>query len=170
MNQRSLRDRLLAAWVTAGGLGYAPFAKGTFGTLAGIAVAALIGYGAPDQYYLPLVLVAAMVAAVGGAAAGKWAEQRYGRKDPGQFVMDEVAGYLVTVAWVGFPGWTHLLVGFFFFRAFDNIKPFPCRRLEKVPHGWGIVLDDLMAGVYSLAVVIACRYFFADYFPVPEPV
>lgn len=165
MIHSSLRSRLLGAWVTAGGLGYAPFAKGTFGTLAGIAVAALIGYGAP-QYYLWLTLAAAAVAAVGGAAAGKWAEQRYGRKDPGQFVMDEVAGYLVTVAWPVFPGWTHLFVGFFFFRAFDIIKPFPCRRLEKVPHGWGIMLDDLMAGVYSLILVMACRYFFAEQWPV----
>lgn len=165
MNEKSLRNRLLAAWVTAGGLGYAPFAKGTFGTLAGIAVAALIGYGAPE-HYLWLTLAAAAVAAIGGAAAGRWAEQRYGRKDPGPFVMDEVAGYLVTVAWPVFPGWTHLFVGFFFFRAFDIIKPFPCRRLERVPHGWGIVLDDLMAGVYSLIVVMACRYLFANQWPV----
>jgi phosphatidylglycerophosphatase A len=165
MNDKTLRSRLLAAWVTAGGLGYAPFAKGTFGTLAGIAIAALIGYGAPE-HYLWLTLAAAAVAAVGGALAGKWAERRYGRKDPGEFVMDEVAGYLITVAWPVFPGWTHLFVGFFFFRAFDNIKPFPCRRLEKVPGGWGIVLDDLMAGVYSLIVVMACRYFFADQWPV----
>ena len=164
MNDGTLRSRLLAAWVTCGGLGYAPFAKGTFGTLGGIAVAALIGYGAP-AHYLELTLAAAAVAAVGGALAGRFAERRYGRKDPGEFVMDEVAGYLVTVAWTSFPGWTHLLVGFFFFRLFDNLKPFPARNLEKVPGGWGIVLDDLMAGVYSLLVMLACRHYLAGSWP-----
>lgn len=164
MSARPLRDRLLAAWVTCGGLGYAPVASGTFGTLGGVAIAALIGYGAP-QHYLAWMLAAAALVSLGGAAAGRWAERRYGRKDPGEFVLDEVAGYCLAAAWSHYPGWQHLALAFFLFRACDVIKPPPARRLEKVPGGWGIVLDDLAAGLYALGLVAAARFLFSNSWP-----
>lgn len=162
--KRTPKDRVLAAWVTCGGLGYAPVASGTFGTLGGVAVVALIGRFAPD-HYLPLVLIAAVAIAAGGAAAGGWAERRYGRKDPGEFVLDEVAGYCLAAAWPSYPGWQHLLLAFFLFRLCDVIKPPPARRLEKAPGGWGIVLDDLAAAAWALALTVGCRLLFADAWP-----
>lgn len=164
MSRPALRDRLLAAWVTCGGLGYAPVASGTFGTLGGVAAAALIGQGAPGLY-LPLLLAVGALATFGGAAAGRWAERRYGRKDPGEFVLDEVAGYCIAAAWPSYPGWEHLALAFFLFRVCDVVKPPPARRLEKLPGGWGIVLDDLAAGVWALALAAGCRLLFADSWP-----
>lgn len=159
MTSRSIKDRLMAAFVTCGGLGYAPFASGTFGTLGGVAIAALIVYGAPE-HYLAWMLGTAAVLTVAGMAAGRWSERRYGRKDPGEFVMDEVAGYLLAAAWIEPPGWTHLIVAFFAFRLFDILKPWPANRLQNLPAGPGIVLDDLVAGLYAFGVTVAWRSLF----------
>ena len=67
--------------------------------------------------------------------------------------MDEVAGYWATVAFVSEPRLTHLVAAFFVFRLFDIVKPWPGRALEKLPHGWGVVLDDVMAGIYGAALL-----------------
>ena len=77
-------------------------------------------------------------------------------------VASGTVGYLVAVAWIGFPGWNHLILGFFLFRLFDIVKPPPARRLEKLPGGWGIVVDDLVAGAYALVVMVALRSLFPD--------
>lgn len=152
----SLSDRLMAAFVTCLGLGLAPVASGTFGTLGGVAIAALILYAAPEHYLL-LTLTAAAAISLAGMAAGRWAERRYGRKDPGEFVQDEVAGYLLAATWIEAPGWSHLLVAFFAFRLFDVLKPWPANRLQNLPAGPGIVLDDLVAGLYAFGVAAAWR-------------
>ena len=61
-----------------------------------------------------------------------------------------------------FPGWPGLIAGFFLFRLFDIVKPWPARRLEKLPRGWGIVVDDLVAGVYALVALVLLRMTFPD--------
>lgn len=162
--QGTLRDRLLAAWVTCGGLGYAPVASGTFGTLGGVALAALIGSADPE-HYLPWLLLGTALVALGGALAGGWAERRYGRKDPGEFVLDEVAGFGLAAAWTAWPGWAHLGAAFFWFRVCDVLKPFPARRLERLGGGWGIVADDLAAGVWALGLTIATRWIAGSAWP-----
>lgn len=157
----TLKDKIVEMYVTWFGLGYAPVASGTFGTLGGVAIAALIGWTWPE-YYLISLIVLTIVMSFLGALAGRWAEKRYGRKDPGEFVLDEVVGYMVAVMWVGFPGWTHLILGFFLFRLTDIVKPWPARRLEKLPGGWGIVVDDLVAGAYALVALIGLRFAFPE--------
>ena len=138
---------------TFGFLGLAPKAPGTFGTLGGVALAwALAG----TQQYLLWVLVVAAALYVLGRAVAPGAEARAG-KDPGWFVIDEVIGYLLTVAWLGGPTWLTLGVGFCLFRCFDILKPWPVRALERVPGGDGILLDDVMAGLYAFAVLAALR-------------
>lgn len=154
--------------LTAGGLGHAPFASGTFGSLPGPA-AALVLYGAvvlmgrPDLAHLVINLGLVILGVTFARACvvhGQWAESRWGRKDPGQVVADEVAGQALTL--LGLP-WaaaatSDALVrnlalaaaGFFFFRLFDVLKPPPARGLERHPGGWGVLLDDLAAGVYAL--------------------
>ena len=156
-----LRDLPTAAFVTCFGLGNAPFAPGIFGTLGGVALAALAAFTWPELY-LPLVIAAVVIVSLGCAAAGGWAERTYGRKDPGAFVADEVAGYLVAAAWVSAPGWNHLLAAFVLFRVFDIVKPPPAKRLEKLPKGWGIVVDDLVAGAYALVVLVVLRALFPE--------
>lgn len=155
----SWKDRIVEMYVTWFGLGYAPVASGTFGTLGGVAIAALVGWTWP-AHYLGLLILLTVVMSFLGALAGRWAERRYGRKDPGQFVLDEVVGYLVAALWIGFPGWTHLILAFFLFRLTDIVKPWPARRLEKLPGGWGIVVDDLVAGAYALGILVGIRSLF----------
>lgn len=75
-----------------------------------------------------------------------------GRKDPGFVVIDEVAGQMIAL--IGSPlGWKYLIAGFILFRSFDIVKPFPLRRLEKLPEGTGIMMDDVGAGLYALVLL-----------------
>jgi phosphatidylglycerophosphatase A len=137
--------------VSAGFLGCSPWAPGTVGTLGGVALAwALSG---TSRYLLWTVLACAVIYAV-GRSLGPWSERHAGGKDPGFFVLDEVLGYLVTVAWTSGPSPLTLVVGFFVFRFFDIFKPGPARRLERVPGGDGILLDDLVAGLYGFVLVL----------------
>jgi phosphatidylglycerophosphatase A len=141
---------LLATWF---GLGYAPIVSGTFGTLGGVALAALYGWTWPD-YYLALCLITAALLTWIGIPVGDWAEKHFGRKDPGEFVLDEVAGYMIAVAWLEFGGWKQLFAAFVLFRLTDIIKPPPARKMEALPGGLGIMVDDLVAGLWALAIMV----------------
>lgn len=144
--------RLAVVLATGFGSGYSPFAPGTAGTAVAVPLGALLLATVPGW---PQVLVIAAVAAVSIWAA-EVAAPVFGLKDPGQIVVDEIAGYLVTVALLP-PGWATLAAGFFAFRVFDIVKPWPCRRAEALPGGIGIVADDLLAGVYAnLSLRILC--------------
>ena len=144
-----------AIWIaTAGGAGYFPIAPGTAGSLVGVAV--VVGLA-----QLPLrgtAAVGTLAAAslvlfgLGVWAAGK-AEEFFGRTDPGQVVMDEVVGQMLTFLLLPHASWKWLLGGFLLFRAFDILKPFPARQAERIRRGWGIMLDDVIAGGYGLAVL-----------------
>ena len=137
--------------VSAGFLGCAPVAPGTFGTLGGVAIAwALSG---SKHYLLWLGLTAVLIYLV-GRPLGPWAEAHAGKKDPGIFVLDEVLGYLITVAWTAGPSLVALAVAFFVFRFFDVLKPRLARKAEHLPGGDGILLDDVVAGVYGFVLVM----------------
>lgn len=136
------------AIATAGLTGYAPVAPGTVGSLVGLLILFAIRIGGD-----PMVEVAVLVAVI---VSGVWAagvvEDQVGKEDPGIVVVDEVAGMLVTLFWIPLT-WPTALLGFVAFRLFDIIKPFPARRAERLPGGWGIVADDVFAGVYAYIVV-----------------
>jgi len=143
-------DRLLRwLWIpigTLGGLGYAPVAPGSVGSLAVMGAVWVWG---------PMASAALMVWAIAlflvGTAAAWILEARWG-KDPGRIVIDEAAGMLIGLIWVP-PDLWWLGTAWLLFRVFDIWKPFPCRQLERVPHGWGVTLDDIMAGIYTCGVV-----------------
>ncbi|HET7694071.1 MAG TPA: phosphatidylglycerophosphatase A [Vicinamibacterales bacterium] len=129
---------------TAGYCGYFPIAPGTAGSAAGLLVFLLVRWTGS-----PIVEVAAIAAIfAAGAWAATHAERFFGGIDPGPVVVDEVVGMLITLAFVP-TGWAAMLAGFFLFRVFDVIKPFPADRLEKFHGGFGIMADDAMAGVYA---------------------
>ena len=116
-----------------------------------------------DHWVLPrakaiavLVTVAVVLLAVGVWAAGK-AEDFFGRTDPGQIVLDEVVGQILTVLLIPSLTWKWLLGGLLLFRALDVLKPFPARQAERIPRGWGIMLDDVIAGVYGLVLLSVIR-------------
>jgi phosphatidylglycerophosphatase A len=145
-------NRLALAIATAGGAGFVPIAPGTAGSAIGVLVyLATMHWPAVWQ-----ILLVAAVSSIGIAAATR-AATLLGRKDPGQVVIDEVAGQLVTLllTGVGTPG---AVAGFLLFRVLDVLKPWPARRFEALPGGVGIMADDLMAGVYgNLILLIGVR-------------
>jgi phosphatidylglycerophosphatase A len=145
-----LRSVALAC-ATVLGVGYVPFAPGTFGSAAGL----LVWWMLPAS---PVVQSAAIVALfVLGSWSGSVAERHFGRTDPGHVVIDEVMGMLMTL-FLNPVGWIGALGGFLLFRIADVIKPYPANRLERLHGGVGIMADDGMAAVYAnivLRVVLA---------------
>ncbi|HTM19020.1 MAG TPA: phosphatidylglycerophosphatase A, partial [Kofleriaceae bacterium] len=136
---------------TAGGAGYSPLAPGTCGTAVAVPLAWL---AAP----LPLwafALVAAGITAVGIGAA-ELADRSWGTHDSGRIVIDEVAGYFITVAFADPTRPAVLGLGFVLFRLFDIVKPPPVRWIDRnLPGGAGVVLDDVAAGLGAGAVLLA---------------
>jgi len=103
-------------------------------------------------------LVAAVVVTLIGIPASTRVSRAFGLKDPQFIVIDEVAGQLTTLIGVSL-AWKTFLAGFILFRVFDIWKPFPIRRLERLPEGTGIVVDDLGAGFYALVVMHLLPHF-----------
>ncbi|MDO3377434.1 phosphatidylglycerophosphatase A family protein [Geoalkalibacter halelectricus] len=148
------RRRLLLLLATNGGLGNFPWAPGTVGTLAGIPAFWLLAR-LPAPLYL-LVWTALLILACWVAhEAGRY----YGVVDDRRIVIDELVGYLVTVALVPF-SWTTALLGFVFFRLFDILKVWPASWFDRrMKNGVGVVLDDVVAGLYGAAALHLCLAF-----------
>ena len=138
--------------VSAGGLGYLPIAPGTWGSLAGLIIFILVGLSGSLLFTSVVVLAALILFSVLNVVLGPWANSHYQCKDPSPVVIDEVAGYLVAVLLLPIDGanlYYSAACAFFVFRIFDILKPPPARGLERLPAGWGILADDLAAGLYS---------------------
>jgi phosphatidylglycerophosphatase A len=145
--------RLAVFLATAGYTGYFPLAPGTVGSAVGLVVYLLVWWSGS-----PIVEVALIV---GLFAAGVWAgtiaERYFGGIDPGPIVLDEVVGMLITLAFIPVNAYG-AVAGFFIFRVFDVIKPFPAGRMEKLHGGLGVMADDAMAAIYgniTLRILIA---------------
>jgi phosphatidylglycerophosphatase A len=141
---------------TACGIGYAPFAPGTFGSAAGVALWAVLPSSAIAHAVTILVLFV-----IGSWSSGV-AEHHFGRTDPGQAVIDEVMGMLITLFMNPVGRWGALFA-FLVFRAADIVKPYPANRLERLHGGIGIMADDAMAGVYANIAVRAVSLLAARY-------
>ena len=142
---------IIIALASAGYVGYMPIASGTFGTLVAIpifwAAHSLLG-GAPILYTLAVAVAVAAACWIAGEA-----ESAFGEHDSGKIVIDEVVGYLAATLLVA-PTWTNTIAAFLVFRAFDVLKPFPAGYIDKnVGGGAGVVLDDVVAGLYSNLVL-----------------
>ncbi|MBN2370685.1 MAG: phosphatidylglycerophosphatase A [Vicinamibacteria bacterium] len=131
------------------GSGYSPIAPGTMGSVVGLLL------------FLPLMKRSIIVQISSIAAllflaivSATVVSRRVGRKDPRIVVIDEWVGIWVTLVGQTMTPWL-LVLAFFAFRVMDVIKPFPARRLEDLPEGWGIVLDDFVAGLYAYCIVLA---------------
>jgi phosphatidylglycerophosphatase A len=143
MSQPGRRTPVLPlALATAIGVGYAPVASGTFGSAAGLILWAVL----PGDWLVQALVIAAL--AVVGSWSSSVAERYFEAADPSQVVIDEVMGMLITLFMVPV-GWKGALVGFFLFRVFDVIKPYPANRLERLPAGMGVMADDFMAAIYA---------------------
>jgi phosphatidylglycerophosphatase A len=152
------------AWTVATffGAGFGKPGPGTWGSVAAVliwsAVAFLLHPGA--NLLLMLTLMGVVLSVGLGVPAATIAEREAGRTDPGFVVIDEVAGQWITLLPLTFaPGsahldWKHVVAALLLFRIFDVTKPFPIRKLENLPEGWGILFDDVAAGLYAGAVLL----------------
>jgi phosphatidylglycerophosphatase A len=133
---------------TCAHVGYAPVAPGTFGSLVALGFYYLIRRQQSTAFELGAIAVIAVI----GLWSATEAEHHFGGIDPGPVVIDEVVGMLMTLALHPVNIWG-AIAGFFIFRVLDIVKPWPARRLELLPGGFGVVLDDMMAGVYGNLLV-----------------
>jgi len=162
--QNQVRDRnpvwatLVATFL---GAGYLKPGPGTWASLAAALLwlgAALTLHPSPRAQLFSLLAAIAIAIALGVPAA-TIVERQSGRRDPGFVVIDEVVGQWMAL--LGCPAdWAHGLVALILFRLFDIAKPYPIRRLERLPGGWGIVFDDVAAGLYALVVASLIRIWF----------
>jgi len=148
---RSSIPALLCATVL--GVGYAPFAPGTFGSAAGLLLWMVLP-SSPAVHAVVIVVIFGL-----GSWAGTIAEAHFGRRDPGQVVIDEVMGMLITL----FLNPVHLsgaIAAFLLFRIADIVKPWPANQLERLPGGIGVMADDGMAAVYANVALRLCMWLF----------
>ncbi|MBI2091445.1 MAG: phosphatidylglycerophosphatase A [Deltaproteobacteria bacterium] len=142
-------DKLIKFFATGFGTGYMPKAQGTFGTAVGVA----LFWALSDLPFVHYAIVT-IVFIVFASWIAEQARGLFGNDDPPQVTIDEIAGFLVTMlghAW----SWKSIAAGFVLFRIFDILKPFPVRSIDrKIKNGWGIVLDDVLAGAYANACLM----------------
>jgi phosphatidylglycerophosphatase A len=141
-------SRFVLLIATGFGVGYSPIAPGTLGTLVAIPIYYFLSEIPSPLYEITLI---------GFFFLSVWisenAEKFFGKKDDQRIVIDEIMGFLITMLWVP-KTVPFIIIGFFLFRFFDILKPFPIRRLEKgLKGGYGVVLDDVVAGVYANIVL-----------------
>ena len=148
------------AWLVATffGVGQLPLAPGTWGSAAAVLLWWIVSRWITVWWQAGTVMGLAVLATLVGIPAATRGERETGRKDPQFVVIDEVAGQLIAL--IAVPVfWKSLLTGFILFRVFDTLKPPPVRQLERLPEGAGIVVDDIGAGLYALAVMQALLHF-----------
>ena len=139
-----MKNRLITLFASGLGAGYAPIASGTAGTLVAIPLFIIL-----SQWGTVGVLAGLIFAVILGIPAADYMESSLGASDPGRVVIDEIAGFLLTMIMspVTVP---HIIAGFFLFRFFDIIKPPPVRQAERyLQGGTGVMADDLVAGIYA---------------------
>jgi phosphatidylglycerophosphatase A len=146
---------LLAAW---GPCGLSPVAPGTVGTLGAIPL-----WWALSLLPRPAHAVAVAALTLLGVAAARRAGEYWGVTDASAIVIDEVVGFLVTVALVPF-SWRAAAFGFVLFRLFDIAKPWPVSVLDRVKSAWGVMLDDVAAGLYAMAILTAAVHWLPEAF------
>jgi phosphatidylglycerophosphatase A len=168
---RPHKPRIALAIATSLGLGYMPFAPGTWGSFVGVLIYWLVFSRFPitvaghhlvwaNSAITGVVLGAAIALLL--ALSGVWAADRAAtflrKKDPGCVVIDEVSGQFLTFLFALAPAnWKYLLLGLILFRVFDIWKPAPARQAESLPGGLGIMADDWIAGIYAAIVLWIAR-------------
>lgn len=157
-------------WITVWGLGHLRPASGTWGSLPPVVIAAglaLAGVTAAEHGWVFRGCMLALLVVFGAACVvqGDRAEARFNGKDPGEVVADETAGMALTLLLLPAAGMSDglragftLVYAFLAFRIMDIVKPWPAGALQRVPGGWGILLDDLFAGLYAGVLIVALAW------------
>jgi phosphatidylglycerophosphatase A len=147
-----MKLRRLMIWkliISGFGLGYSPFAPGTLGAIGALAPAILILKYAHSPYLWLIALI--LLFTVLGIIGSNKLRDDWGR-DPSRTVVDEMVGMWISLMWVG-TGWIPLFAAFILFRFFDIAKPLGIRYTERLPGGLGVMTDDILAGIYTNAIL-----------------
>jgi phosphatidylglycerophosphatase A len=148
-----LNEKLITFLATGFGSGLSPYAPGTAGTLVGVLICLLC---LPMPWILRLLFVLVLLAL--SLYVSQKAEEIYQKKDDQRIVIDEIIGFQITMLPVAI-NVLSLCAGFVLFRFFDIWKPFPIRNLQGLPGGWGVVIDDVAAGIYAAAIMWLLMFF-----------
>ncbi|MGZ8465983.1 MAG: phosphatidylglycerophosphatase A family protein [Candidatus Binatia bacterium] len=151
----SLRRKLTLALATGAGVGYSPFFPGTMGTLFAMPFSLALNRLAETAPTFALILLVGLT--FGAIKISTAAAEIMHVKDPQIIIADEIVGFMIA-NFLAPLRWAPLLLGFLLFRIFDIAKVYPAARLEKLPGGIGIVLDDVAAGVYAFVIVQTFLY------------
>jgi len=164
-----MKHTMKLLWCTNGGLGLLPKAPGTWGSLKPLLAVLVLGhFSAPPILMISVLVALLIVSSVVTISLAHWYVNYFGEKDPPQVVSDEAAGQsiaLLGMAWLE-PGhhaspviWIGLaLLAFILFRVFDIWKPMPINTIQKLPDGWGVLLDDVFAGFAAGVLVCTAAY------------
>lgn len=165
-NSKNNSEKIKILIGSAFGLGLSPVIPGTCGALLGVVIHVLIVLICPAHMHLPFLVFAFILVCAANNILTPWAESYWGSADPGQFVLDEVAGYLfVPILFREGELWKVVLWGFILFRIFDIFKLIPPARLiDQELHGpWGVLLDDLVSAGYAALFMYFIYWFGPDF-------
>lgn len=151
-------NRIHKLIATAGGLGYSPKAPGTVGALGACGIALLLQL---SPYYTTLLLILTLVFFALGVLSANKLEAEWG-EDSSKIVIDEVVGLWIAILFVPKGLW-YVLIGFVLFRFFDIVKPLYIKRMEYFRAGWGVMMDDVLAGIYSNIILQIITYVILSY-------
>lgn len=154
--QKYTLDQLLRFFLSTFCVGYAPFAPGTFGSIATLPIILLLAWLGINLLGL-LILI--LVLTITSCIATHYIQKKYGLHDPQWIVMDETIGMLITWAFSMGTDWKNLLIVLILFRFFDIIKFWPASYFDKMEHGAGTILDDVVSGVMAGIILILGNYF-----------
>jgi phosphatidylglycerophosphatase A len=154
------RSRFSWMIATFFGVGHLQPGSGTWAAAITVIAWWAVARTIPANWLIPVSALLAVAITLIGIVPSSIVARESGRKDPGFVVIDEVAGQMIAMFAVPLD-WKYLLASFILFRSFDIVKPFPLRRLERLPAGTGIMMDDVGAGLYALVLLQAWRHFLA---------
>lgn len=143
---------LIKFFATGFGVGYLPKMPGTYGSMVGVGLWALIYRYVGAWHAMPLQIIAVIAFCLVSIWISARAEKIFGEHDSPKIVIDEIAGIFITFLAVPL-SWTTAVLGFVLFRFFDIVKPPPIRQSQRLPGGWGVVVDDLLAGAAANIVL-----------------
>lgn len=139
------------------GSGFWPWGPGTAGAL----LATVMWYGLSALLVSPVMMLVTVVAILVFQALGIWAANRlepYWGEDPSRVVVDEMVGVWIALLAAPSHSWPYALAAFVLFRFFDMVKPFGVRHMEAIGHGTGVMMDDVLAGIYSFLLIYIFRF------------
>ncbi len=156
----NLKEKILLFSATGFGSGYLPKIPGTWGTCVAVVIYIALFYIIKLSNVWLILL--SILTSIYGIYAANYGEKYFKKLDPGQVVIDEIAGYFITMLFVPV-NWINIILGFFIFRILDILKPPPAYKLQKLHGGLGIMIDDIIVGFYGMIILLLLNKIFPSF-------